>query len=294
MRLPGLTSRSNEDGSREFIDDSMLNALRAPRLASFAAQPYDDPDAKTWKHGISPLGLEIACDRISDSAIPAARVMNAGREALGRWTSSTLGADMLRIAQRLTPEGESLRCQMAISDARFEQLDFTENPCSNLEISACEIGVLSLPSSNPESLSIKDCIVEKLLGLSSAQQLPGWIQDCEVGSFDPVPTNASILTDVHLSIPHRVLLTIFRKLYVQPGSGRQEGALSRGLPDNYRPYVNPILDVLRAEGYAALQTARQQRIWMGERARASEVLGILSEYDRSVNPLVLQVKKMRL
>lgn len=293
MRLPGLTSRNNEDGSREFIDDSMLNALRAPFLAKFAAQPYVDPEARDWKHGISPLGLEIACDRIAGANVTASRVMNAGREAIERWTCPTLAADILRTAQTLSPEGDVLKCQVRIENARIEDLDFAESPCSNLEITACEIGVLTLPSSKPNNLVLRDCLIEKILGISSRQQLPDWIKTSEVGDFDPVPTNASILTDSQLTIPHRVLLTIFRKLFVQPGSGRVEGAFSRGLPDNYRPFVAPILDLLKSREFALLQTARQQRVWSPERSKISEVLGILSDYSRSTNALVSEVKRLQ-
>jgi hypothetical protein len=292
MRLPGLTSRNNEDGSREFIDDSMLNALRAPLLASFSAQPYAEPGAKDWKHGISSLGLEMACDRISSAGLTASRVMNAGREAIDRWRSSTLGADLLRAAMRLTPEGEILKCQTRIENARIEDLDFAESPCSDLELAGCEIGVLGLPNLQPHNLVLRDCLIEEVLGITREQQLPSWITASEVGSFDPAPTNASILTDDTLAIAHRVLLTIFRKLFVQPGSGRLEGALSRGLPDNYRPFVAPILDLLRSHGFATLQTARQQRIWFPERSRSGEVLNILNAYYVSSDPLVAEVRKL--
>jgi hypothetical protein len=293
MRLPALTSRNSEDGSREFIDDSMLNALRAPRLARFASLPYSDPDAQGWKHGISSLGLQIACDR-RESGVDSGRIMSAAREAADRWKCGTLAADLLRASLAILPDDQSIACHMRIVDARLEDLDLSEVSCSDLEILECDLGVVSLPSGDLPRVLIRDGMIETVLNIPSAQQLPGWIVHCEIGVFDATPTNSSILEDMQLDIPHRVLLTIFRKLFVQPGSGRLEGALTRGLPGNYRPYVAPILEMLSSANFASLQSARQQRIWSPERGRTGEVLAMLSDYGRSKNALVTEVRKLRL
>ena len=86
MRLPGLSSRSSEDGSREFLDESMLNALRASGLVDFLAHPFDlDPQARHWRHGISDLGLDIAFNRRIDAAGTEMRCRGTrSRRAMGK------------------------------------------------------------------------------------------------------------------------------------------------------------------------------------------------------------------
>jgi len=161
-----------------------------------------------------------------------------------------------------------------------------EYPCTDLSIEGCEIKLLTFPEFQETGLRIQDCIIERVSGLTASSARPSWLVDCEIGEFDIANTNASIIQDIHLAVSHRVLLTILRKLYVQAGSGRLENALVRGLPDNCRPYVSPILEEMHSLGFASLETGRGRRLWYPDRSKAAEVHAILGDYARSKHILV--------
>ena len=293
MRLPGLSSRSSEDGSREFLDESMLNALRAFRMETFLGNPYDiDPRARNWAHGVSDLGLDIVANRLREDSGTAAKSIVAARQATDKWASPTLAADLVRLGQRLLGDEEQLYCRLRISNGVFEEFDLSESPCSKLTISGCEIRVLTLPSSPPDGLAIEDCIIEKVVGIPRKELLPSWIQRCDVEQYDNTPTNASILLDAQLPMAHRVLLTILRKLYLQKGAGRKENALSRGLPSGSREFVPRILDVMRSREFVSLAVLRGNRVWYPDRSRTAEVHTVLNDYARSRHPLVVECEAL--
>jgi hypothetical protein len=89
-------------------------------------------------------------------------------------------------------------------------------------------GTLILPSSAPSNTTIKNCIAERVVGVSSPTALPAWITALEADKFD---STESISRIRQLGLPpnHEILATIIRKTFFQKGSGRKEEALLRGL-----------------------------------------------------------------
>ncbi len=294
MRLPGLSSRSSEDGSREFLDESMLNALRANRLLSFVASPFeDDPNGKNWKHGISDLGLDIAANRLSEQTGSPQRASIAARQACDKWDAPTLGADLVRLGQRLSEDQEVFECGgIRICGGVFEDLDMSECAIGNLHIDNCEVKRLVGPGHPPDGLRLTDSIIWKIEGVSKQELLPLWMTGCEIEVFDDAPTNAKIAADSDLPEGHRVLLTVCRKLYLQRGAGRRENALSRGLPTGYRSKVPEVLEMMRSAGLAEPLTLRGYRVWYPDRSRTSEVFEILADYAGSRHPLVDRARKL--
>lgn len=294
MRLPGLTSRSSEDGSREFIDDSMLNALRSSALESFFNNPFDrDPNGRNWRHGISSLGIEVAMHTIGLGSGGAAKSLVAARQAIGKWESPTLAADFVRLGQSFVSDDTRLDCQLQICGGVFEELDLSDASCSNLVISGSEIGLLVVPPEHPAGCMITDSVIDKILGVAKRENVPSWIIKCEIGEFDLLPTNDSILDDADLPVAHRVLLTILRKLFLQRGAGRRENALSRGLPTGFKLLTPDILEILRSLEFVSRQVIAGYRVWRPDRSRTSEVHSILNQYSASRHPVVTAVRKIQ-
>lgn len=75
-------------------------------------------------------------------------------------------------------------------------------------------------------------------------------------------------------LPVSVRLTIFKKLFLQPGSGRAESALYRGMDQAARFKVQAVLDVLEAEGVVYSTHGSGGTIWHGRSNSRQQAQGV--------------------
>ena len=96
---------------------------------------------------------------------------------------------------------------------------------------------------------LHECYIGILDGRVSKQDLPKQIFDkaCIIDSFGDSSQNTAAILSLPLPTGARVLLTILKKLYLQPGAGRKESALFRGLDHRSRILVPEILQLLVRE-----------------------------------------------
>lgn len=278
MRLPGLSSRDQIQGGRSFLDDELLDVLRAGAVIDFARMPYADPHANAWKHGLGPSGVAVAAKKITADGKQGAlgRASAAAKEAVNRWSSGVLALDLVMVA-RASSEGEIVDFgSLTITNAASPSLDLSELPAmSGLVLEAVEIGELVAPATDAPGLEMRRCTFERVYGYQSAAAFPAWMSDCDAIEFDDASTNAEILRTERVPLQVRVALTILRKLFRQRGHGRKEKALSRGMDQNAQGCVPRILPLLKSEGLAFDTAAKGTTLWhpvQGQRRRANEML----------------------
>ncbi len=134
------------------------------------------------------------------------------------------------------------------------------------------------------------CYVHIIEGRLSVRDLPEGIFDkCEITQFqESYSTNDSILNLTRLPVGLRVMLTILRKLYVQPGSGRKESALFRGLDQHAKLLVPAALELLRREKLAIRSGAGFDIVWLPVRSDGVRVRRILSSPTTEKDPILLE------
>jgi NACHT domain len=295
LRLPGLSSRNSQDGSREFLDESMLSALRAASLTTFLSDPYSDPKAQQWKHGIGEVGLEVAklCRNTLDHAGYLA--VNAAIQAESRWKCSTLSLDLVQLALELPATEPAVDFSgLHVKGGEAMCLDFAESkPPARLTISDAMIHSLILPTERLTEVRLVDCVIHRLFGASSIEQLPPWIDQCIVEEFDPTHTNAAIMLQDDIPVPCRVLLTILRKLFIQRGLGRVHSALIRGLELEARTYVDRITDILSRHRLITHSQERGNTVWHPVRSERNRVMQIIDNVRASKDPSVVEVRAIR-
>lgn len=295
LRLPGLTARDAQPGTRYFLDDQMLMVFRAGSVVDFIINPRQDPRARDWKHGIGELGARVAIVQLAELNLKSLAAITVAAKSSIRFSAPTLALDLVQVGRLMVEDGEPVDFQgLEILDGYAEHLDLTMGGLPhNLLVRESTFLRLSCIGEPLTSFSMRDCVIEHLYGVSRKETLPAYVEaSCLIGEFDSFATNAKLLQTENIAVPVRVLLTILRKLYVQGGGGRKESALFRGMSNESSIFVRDLLSVASREGIATLTTVGGQRVWHAVRNQRSRVLRLLESPSSSQDPAVLEARNL--
>lgn len=298
-----VTSTPDQEDSREFVDDDLVDAARAGDVVRFINYGYDealnrlflDRDCST---AMGDLGVEVACAKlglISDGQASAALNL-----AAQRLNSPVLALDILHIMQRLKLEAKSPdkgEESIVIRDGFFDSLELVPSVnLSRVSLFECMITNLYLDPSAGRVTGPKlvKCQVEKVFGAISRGDVP-------VGVFDDQTEVSSYMADVETNHDLReqrlqpsvfVLLTVLRKLFMQAGRGRKENAFPRGLDDVEKAYVEDVLDLVAKHDFAHPQRVGGPTVWMPNRTKTGEARSIIHAPRESTHPLIVDVRAL--
>ena len=289
QRLPGLTQRSQEEGSRSFIDMDMLAALQGGAMARIIWGQYQNVGEAPLSH-ISEKASYVAAYLIKldggASSVPLATAKRLAAEFIDPCLSQ-LAADCLSISIVMSrDEGQSLDCHdLQISSALLGELNLEENELINIHFNECLIDEVTISSiSETSSITFTNCMIKKVNGVASQAALPDtiFLSGCEIEEFDDVSTNNAVLK-LDITPQTKALLTILRKLYRQSGAGRKVGTLSRGITQNdVLKYIPSVLDVLEKQGFVRLFNQVVHPV----RKKSDRAEAILNAPSLSNDPLV--------
>jgi len=297
QRLPGLTQRDSEPGTRSFVDYDMLGALQG---GAFARQVLT---------GFLNASL-VPLSELSEKAVAMAGFVLREKQAtpetlIGVAEQLQHRAQKDRVAPQLIADCVSVAIQMAI-DMERDAIDFRgllvdgaslgaismEEICvAGIEFRNCSVREITFGDmSNSTGTFFSNCLITKVSGASNRAGLPQKIisEDCEIEAFDNIGTTRAVL---QLPIDPRLkaLITILRKLYRQAGAGRKFGAFNRGIT---RPevleYVEPVLDILQKNQFISIFNAVVHPV----RKQTSRVERILSSPTLSEDKVVIETKAL--
>jgi hypothetical protein len=293
-RLPGLSVRDPQNGSRSFIDDQMLDVLRAGAVERFVAAPYTDPDAESWKNGIQGLGASLVWDRwleANSEGFSVKPLVVAATQAQARWKAPTLALDVVQVAKCGSTPGPVGFSDLTIEGGDLGPLDLGSDPAlQNLRIVGCSIKELELPATAGTAIEITDSLIHRVVGCAGTAALPAWIRSCLVGEYDVLNTSAALLGAHSMPLRRRVLLTMLRKLFLQPGNGRVEGALYRGMDQKAQAEVPPLLNTLEKHGFAFPIRHRGSVIWHAVSGYRQRALRILEDPSGSTDTIFVSIQ----
>ena len=224
QRLPGLGRVAAENDDRQFVDDFIVQGLRGFDVANIVATYETGIDSGSWRHGAGDLGLEVIANRLNVSfsmSDAISRIQDERSSGEGPLHSDIVGGILLSDMEEVDFSGSY------VQNGYLAVCDLSEKSVVGLHMSGCEIGVLNIFNSDVRDTSISHSTVEVLDG-TSGEGLPTWISDCAIGSQTTLDTVARIKRSP-LRASEIILVTILRKTFFQPGSGRKEDASLPGL-----------------------------------------------------------------
>ena len=290
QRLPGLTARDQEAGARSFVDDEMMEALRAGPAARFIQSPYSSLGVNGLVYPLTEFGCSVASHLANQLGVKSTQYCVAAREAVNRWSEPTLALDSILAGASSWGDSAFDAQDLTISEGLADIIDMEDQPVKNLTLSGCMINRLRFDTLRSE-ISFTRCHIVRLEGFAGALQLPESFDACDVDEFDDRHTNAAIVrSELRDSI--KVLLIIVRKLFLQRGSGRIESALFRGVDKSLQMYVAPVRNLLVSEGIVYSHVTGRQTIWHGNRTFRSRMMKILEQPTDLDDPLIGEVARL--
>ncbi len=137
-----------------------------------------------------------------------------------------------------------------------------------------------------------ECIIGKVYGPKSAKDLGDRMFECEVGAFEASGLTTSALLDNKMPLPMKVLSTIVKKIFFQAGAARQISALYRGLDNDERTYVDPIINILQGDGVVAFATAGGRQLAVPNRRFSAEMRSVMFDPMGSESAIVAKVRAL--
>lgn len=277
MRLPGLTSAHGPSGAemRSFADDDLSETAYGIDLASYVRDPYGDSHPlsgpASWVNASHGLAAEVAAGDLLADNLAAGLVLAAMNKRQNAGRHDAVLADLLSVLVAMQPGGESAAGSFLVSGVAFTSLEVVDHPSmASTTFQDCLIERLDLHlvDERLQTPQFQSCLVTFVVGASA---LPAWLEPkftgSEIENFDHASQTTAGIMQLKIDRDSRVALTVLKKIFSQRGSGRREGALSRGLSLQDRGVVPSVLSELVSQGWIVREGAGGNAFYVGVRER---------------------------
>lgn len=286
QRLPTLGRMGPESTDRQFVDEYMLDGLRAEDTTNLVNAFDVVASSQPWINPLRDFGLRLLerdLDLDSDS------YHRAMVEAAAKG-NHVLASDIL--SALCSTEGTCVNgANITIQGSHFSRLSLKNICLQNAVIEMCVIDELDITNAQAEDVAIRDCEIGKVIGVTTEDGLPNWCKGNKIWSFQSLATVTRI-KNAPLSAHQRVFVTIIKKTFFQPGSGRMEAALLRGLGAAAdRRAAHTIINRLMDAGILTRNKGREGWVYHPAREHTKRMAEIMRQLTLSKDPLWITVSK---
>ena len=222
QRLPALGRISSESTDRQFIDYYILDGLRAENLIDIVYNNTIETLDENWIHPIQNIGIEILAKRIfSDkSAYVFLEFLKKTLSATNKIISGDLLASLIYYASTISLDLNGIM----IYKTTITSINLSKSLIENFIINDSYINDLDISGCKSSSITIKDCIIKKIYGISDLDEVPSFIVDSMVAEFESTPME---IGDRFLEIKpsQMILLSIIKKTFFLSYTGNTEAEL---------------------------------------------------------------------
>ena len=289
QRLPALGRLGSESTDRHFVDGYILDGLRSEDVRDIVESPdVTELTNQRWTNPLRRLGLTLLTYDMATAGGFSGyhRVM---KQAASR-QNGVLAGDLLA-GLLMSAQGELDLGSMTLEESHLTFLDLSTAPVTNLRIRSSVIDELDITECRVRNVTVEDCIIRQVIGVSSVAGIPPWLSGSPVEQCEAV-TTVSRIRKAKLSAEQRVFVTLVKKLFFQPGAGRMEDALLRGLGATAdKKAAEKILNMLRTKGMVEQFRGKEGSVYAPDRKYAHRLNRILTELSLSNDPLWVSLRK---
>lgn len=284
QRLPSLGRINVDSPDRQFLDSFILNGLRAESIIQLSKSWDSEVLSADWKNPLDQVGLSILAEYISKDIKRIDSFLTLARNASNS-KNKILAADII-----------SALCLLDIDNLDFKDLNIVASHFSYLSFEGKEIRRLSISDSIIEkidltnsklnnSVKLSKCIISTVYGIASRKSIPAPIVDCDVDHFEMLATT-TLIKRARLSESQKLFVEILRKIFFQPGAGRKEAALLRGMGVSAnKPLGQKILSKLLEEKLITRHRGDEGYIYKPVRKETGRIDKMLTDLTLSTDPL---------
>ena len=291
QRLPSLGRISADSPDRQFLDNFILDGLRAESIIGLSKSWNPEVFQKEWKNPLNQIGLSILAEYAGNDVKRKDSLYYIAREA-STGKNQVLAADIIS-TMCMIPE-ESIDCKgIVIDGGYFTYLSFEGKEIQKLTISNSIIEKMDLTNSRmADSVEISDCIISTIYGISSRNSIPSQFHNCEVKQFEMLATS-TLVKRARLSEPQKILVGMIRKIFFQPGAGRKESTLLRETEGvSTKKISQSILSALRDEKLVIRIQGDEGFVYKPVRKETGRMDKMLTDLTLSRDPLWIKVSQM--
>ena len=291
QRLPTLGRISADSPDRQFLDNFILDGLRAESIIGLSKSWNPEVFQKEWKNPLNQIGLSILAEYAGNDVKRKDSLYYIAREA-STGKNQVLAADIIS-TMCMIPE-ESIDCKgIVIDGGYFTYLSFEGKEIQKLTISNSIIEKMDLTNSRmADSVEISDCIISTIYGISSRNSIPSQFHNCEVKQFEMLATS-TLVKRARLSEPQKILVGMIRKIFFQPGAGRKESTLLRETEGvSTKKISQSILSALRDEKLVIRIQGDEGYVYKPVRKETGRMDKMLTDLTLSRDPLWIKVSQM--
>ena len=278
QRLPGLGRIGPDSLDRQFVDDYILDGLRAEDFVNCMTAKEIAVFMEAWRNPLKDFGSQYV----------ALKAAVAGNKQL---FLSYLNKAKGGINAILIGDMVASLAKIEDVDFDFQHFNLVNTAITTLDLSICKLRNITISESIIEHLNIADsqadnclfrnCIILSLTGVSSYSGLPNWIVGCEVESYYGMNT-VSRIKAAQLNPAQLIFLSFVRKLFMQPGSGRKEAALLRGLGESVnRKLADRIIKIMVREDFLETAKGKEGILYIPKRENTKRLYTIMNQLSLS-------------
>ena len=289
QRLPILGRIGPESTDRQFVDSYFLDGLRAVDINHAVYSQDDDLVDEPWINALQAFGLRVVRAEIDASPSQAGFVQFMRRAALKQ---NRVLAGEIASALLDSNNGDFDFCDLRISDAHIANLNLSDSSARKLTIDQSIIDRLDITNARVVDLTIRNSLIRMVEGVSDAKGLPEWLSDGnDVEEYRRLST-LSRIKSTPLTTHQRILVAMIKKTFFQPGAGRKEAALTRGLDQSIeRKAVKKILNTLVEQGILTRTKGKEGNIYVPNRKHTKRMEEILTQLTLSQDALWTSLPK---
>ena len=291
QRLPGLGRIGSESLDRQFVDAYILDGLKAEDVLSIYSDSSMEPLQESWKHPIEGFGAFYLASKICSLNQQQAVVayIKRNKDAANR----VLLSDMLS-ALYLDSDGKFDLGGLTLVGGVFHQLSFGDAHIANITFRECEFAAADFHDAELDRVTIIDCTIRELAGYASNATLPTFISGTVVQEYQSVATLVAI-RGAGLSVAQTFLLASLRKLFLQPGGGRQESSMYKGYRDaSSKKICDRVIALLVRDGLCQRVRGNNDALFIPDRSQMGRVKAIMSQMTHSNDPLWAKVSALNM
>jgi len=290
QRLPGLGRVSSETGDRNFVDDFVLDGLRALDLVERISSSDRNLSNLKWLNPLRKLGVSILSREVQQRSLTSLFITYAKQSMQRNKPNKVSVSDVLSSLNQIEIDGIDFE-GFSFVEPHFGDINFERANLKNINFLDGVFESVTLGKVDPEGVLIKDSIIDRLLGVSSSEGVPSWIENCEVLSYESVDTLTAIKKS-GLTDEQTMLVSILIKVYRQAGNGRLEHTLTKGLTGVNKKSLKKIIQYLISKGFLVTSKDNGELIYKPVRKNQERIEKILNDLDRSTDEVWQHVTMM--
>jgi hypothetical protein len=202
-----------------------------------------------------------------------------------------IGSDILS-SMLISDKGQMNFAGIKLSEGYFVSLDLSDTKAIDFEISESIIEELNISAFKPSNVVISKCLIKTIHGISSIEDIPKWIENPSIENYEVV-TNVSRIKQADLTNQQKIFVAIIHKIFFQPGSGRKETALLKGLGDSADKRVaKKIMNLLIDEGIVNTRPGDEGTIYIPIRRYTKRMRDIITQLKLSEDPIWERLERL--